>query len=558
MVLPVNIDSTYPNSGDDPSVALHQQHHDEIHAKLNGIAEGATANSPDATLLNRANHTGSQEASTISDLTEAVADIIANALEAGTGISVSYNDATGKITISTNDEVVEGSFVVDWNDVRDVSWGFGEDANLDGGFGQPSVVVTSLADTGTGTLRAALTSGSNKYITFHPSLQDGSINLASTITCTGSNITIDGVGMNIKVRNHTLRFSGTNIIIAGLHFTDNNATVETDAVTFRDATTTQIFGVYDCSFDNGADGELDIIWKGMQNVYGTVAGCLFEEHDKTMLIHSGSSDTGDEGNGGAYHVTIAHTVFDRIKQRTPLARDAHVHMYNTLVSRYGDANSGGTPTRMGDPVNPPGGFVNGLWAENCIAYPLGIGEADFNGDLGVNTRESWFSASSTAGNMKAVGTLLMTNAVDGVTTATQTESDPSQVQEPSYGIDSGYPLAAASSTLRTFLLQVAGHAGSKKSPLVGVYKNPAASHGYIAQNQTVTAIVQGDTPSSVQLLFNGVNVCSMTHGGGGTWSGTVSSSIPAPGTIGTVVVRATQGGVTSDSPEYPTLVLPDL
>lgn len=35
--------------------------------KLNGIATGATANSSDATLLNRANHTGTQLASTISD-----------------------------------------------------------------------------------------------------------------------------------------------------------------------------------------------------------------------------------------------------------------------------------------------------------------------------------------------------------------------------------------------------------------------------------------------------------------------------------------------------------
>jgi hypothetical protein len=36
--------------------------------KLQGIASGATANSPDATLLNRANHTGTQAASTISGL----------------------------------------------------------------------------------------------------------------------------------------------------------------------------------------------------------------------------------------------------------------------------------------------------------------------------------------------------------------------------------------------------------------------------------------------------------------------------------------------------------
>jgi len=40
--------------------------------RLTSVANGATANSPDGTLLNRANHTGTQPASTISDFTTAV------------------------------------------------------------------------------------------------------------------------------------------------------------------------------------------------------------------------------------------------------------------------------------------------------------------------------------------------------------------------------------------------------------------------------------------------------------------------------------------------------
>lgn len=44
--------------------------------KLAGIAAGATANSSDATLLNRANHTGTQPASTISDLAAAISAVI--------------------------------------------------------------------------------------------------------------------------------------------------------------------------------------------------------------------------------------------------------------------------------------------------------------------------------------------------------------------------------------------------------------------------------------------------------------------------------------------------
>lgn len=44
--------------------------------KLNGIADGATANSSDATLLNRANHTGTQAQSTITGLTAAIASAV--------------------------------------------------------------------------------------------------------------------------------------------------------------------------------------------------------------------------------------------------------------------------------------------------------------------------------------------------------------------------------------------------------------------------------------------------------------------------------------------------
>lgn len=59
--------------------------------KLNGIAAGATVNSPDATLLNRANHTGTQAASTISNFTAAARSVIS----ASNGIS--YVSSTGLI-----------------------------------------------------------------------------------------------------------------------------------------------------------------------------------------------------------------------------------------------------------------------------------------------------------------------------------------------------------------------------------------------------------------------------------------------------------------------------
>jgi len=59
--------------------------------KLSGIAEGATVNSADATLLDRANHTGTQAAATISDFDIEVAN---NATVTANTAKISYTPAT--------------------------------------------------------------------------------------------------------------------------------------------------------------------------------------------------------------------------------------------------------------------------------------------------------------------------------------------------------------------------------------------------------------------------------------------------------------------------------
>jgi Cu/Ag efflux protein CusF len=71
-------------------------------AKLDGIATGATVNSSDATLLNRANHTGSQSAATISDFSEVVRDTMGAALVGGTNVTITPNDAGDTITIAAS------------------------------------------------------------------------------------------------------------------------------------------------------------------------------------------------------------------------------------------------------------------------------------------------------------------------------------------------------------------------------------------------------------------------------------------------------------------------
>ena len=69
--------------------------------KLAGVATGATANDTDANLKNRANHTGTQLSSTISDFSEATDDRVASLLVAGTNVTLNYNDVANTLTINS-------------------------------------------------------------------------------------------------------------------------------------------------------------------------------------------------------------------------------------------------------------------------------------------------------------------------------------------------------------------------------------------------------------------------------------------------------------------------
>jgi len=94
--------------------------------------------------------------------------------------------------------------------------GFG--SGVTGGEGQPIYRVTTLADSGTGSLRTALSSG-NRCIVFDVS---GTITLNSDLTVKGKNITIDGLSSprGITVTGYALSAIGAsgagNLIVRGL------------------------------------------------------------------------------------------------------------------------------------------------------------------------------------------------------------------------------------------------------------------------------------------------------------------------------------------------------
>lgn len=86
-----------------------------MRTKLDGIAPNATANQTDAYLLARANHTGTQASTTISDFAEAVQDVMGATLVQGTNVTITYDDVANTITIAA---AAGGGTIQPWSTVE--------------------------------------------------------------------------------------------------------------------------------------------------------------------------------------------------------------------------------------------------------------------------------------------------------------------------------------------------------------------------------------------------------------------------------------------------------
>ena len=145
--------------------------------KLDGVAAGATVNSPDATLLARANHTGTQSAGTITGL----------ATVATTG---AYADLSGKPTLGTAAATASTDYAPAAQGVTN-----GNSHNHDGGDGA-QIAYSSLSGLPT------LPTGTNT----------GDQTLANTSNATSHTVTLSGSGGSLQLvegSNITLTTTGT-------------------------------------------------------------------------------------------------------------------------------------------------------------------------------------------------------------------------------------------------------------------------------------------------------------------------------------------------------------
>jgi len=231
--------------------------------------------------------------------------------------------------LSSPDECVYRGFVVMGNkggagDIIDELLaereGFGRNAT--GGLGGSVYHVTSLADSGPGSLRAAAESSEPLWIVFNIS---GTIHLNSLLQVK-SDKTFDGRGANVTITGHGFNIRGiSNIIVTNLVF---NTAGEANLDGIRIYNGAHDVWVNHCDFARWTDGCLDITEEATDV---TVSWCNFYDHDKTMLIGASPDDTSDIN----IRVTLHHNFFNGTIQRHPRLRFGKVDAYNNYLYKWG-------------------------------------------------------------------------------------------------------------------------------------------------------------------------------------------------------------------------------
>lgn len=232
-----------------------------------------------------------------------------------------------RVTLGENQDEDVTLEVVERGLIRGV---FGYGAGVTGGSGQTVVTVTNLNDSGTGSLREALSAG-DRYINFDESLKGG-IELANDITITNlDNITIDGDG-RVTIKWRELEFINCNNISFvdlifkrttgySIHFKSSasgNRQLNFNILgsTFLGPTSEHAIGITD------NHGNI---------VYGTIAYTRFDKQNKTLLIDSGVG----ANEGGLYFITLHDCWFHDCAEEQPYIRNGNLHIFNCLVERFG-------------------------------------------------------------------------------------------------------------------------------------------------------------------------------------------------------------------------------
>jgi pectate lyase len=199
--------------------------------------------------------------------------------------------------------------------------GFGRETT--GGLGGCVYHVTSLDDSGPGTLRDAAGRPDPAWIVFDIS---GDLLLASDVPVS-SNKTIDGRGAQVVVHDYGLFISGptSNVIVDNLAFTSSLTSSDNNAITLSGGASN--VWVDHCSFSGYGDGHLHFAG-GPTDI--TISWCSFSNNPHVMLVGTNAMDTATADT----RVTLHHNWWNQIGNYAPRLRFGRVHAFNNLFDRW--------------------------------------------------------------------------------------------------------------------------------------------------------------------------------------------------------------------------------
>lgn len=216
--------------------------------------------------------------------------------------------------------------------------GFG--GNTTGGDWDTPYHVTTLASTGTGSLRAGLESTQRYWIVFDV---NGMIDLGDDAIRVKSNKTLDGRGRDITIDGEVKIDAGTrNIIFTDIKFQDPSgfATSAGDMIGIRghghddpEQYDTRDLWFHHLELARGGDGQID----NRGGTFVTISWCHMHSHSKSMLHTNDADQLPSRGNRSTYH----HNFFDQTSRRGPQFHWGMADFFNNYHYRWYEFGAAG-------------------------------------------------------------------------------------------------------------------------------------------------------------------------------------------------------------------------
>lgn len=217
--------------------------------------------------------------------------------------------------------------------------GFG--TGTDGGRGGRVIHVTSLSDSGPGSLRSAIEAFGPRMIVFDVG---GTIRLKRHLTITNPYVTIAGQsapGGGILIRDAGLVIQTHDVVVRHLRIRVGDSRAEApdsqDALHIgagRDGPAVRNVVIDHCSLSWAIDENADVYGNASDC---TFQWCIFSEGLKNSLHPKGAHSMGLLMGPPSTRVTVHHCLFAHNNTRNPRSRGGQRRFYNNVVYNWGEA-----------------------------------------------------------------------------------------------------------------------------------------------------------------------------------------------------------------------------